>query len=355
MTINEAKAILSQVKYPGFERDIESLGFTRKVEINGDQVAIDLEIPASSKGTANELSREISERFAAAGHKNLVLNISQPAEQKVSSSKGRNLAPNIKRFVMISSGKGGVGKSTTTVNLAIAAAMRGKKVGILDADIYGPNVPRMLGLDGVKLSARSDKVVPPEAFGVKAMSMGMVLEPAQALIWRGPMIIKTIEQFFGDVAWGELDALFMDMPPGTGDAQLSLAQSVPVSAGVVVSTPQTVALDDARRGLDMFAKMFIPIAGIIENMSGFICPNCKSEFDIFGRGGCTAMAKEFNTQILAEIPIEPTIRESGDAGKPIVFTNPSGEVAKRYLQAADKLWDFLEKCEGDNSEIQPTH
>jgi ATP-binding protein involved in chromosome partitioning len=354
MTENEAKAVLQSVKYPGFERDIVSYDFVKNIEIKGDQIAIDLEIAASSQEVADELRLNIAKAFNDKGHKNVVLNLKQPQAPKETSSRGKNLAPNIKRFVMISSGKGGVGKSTTAVNLAIATAMQGKRVGVLDADIYGPNVPRMTGLENEKLKSIGDRVAPLEAYGVKVMSMGVILEPAQALIWRGPMIIKTIEQFFGDVAWGELDVLFMDMPPGTGDAQLSLAQSVPVSAGVIVTTPQTVALDDAKRGLDMFVKMHIPIAGIVENMSGFICPCCNKEYDIFGKGSAEALSREYKTQTLGEIPIEPLIREGGDNGKPIVFHQPNSETAKRYLLAADRLWEFLERSEGDNADIQPT-
>ncbi|MDR2639717.1 MAG: Mrp/NBP35 family ATP-binding protein [Helicobacteraceae bacterium] len=354
MTENEIRAVLSGIKYPGFDRDIVSLGFVRRVAIAGDQIAIDLEITSSAPEIAQTLRSDIAKAFAAIGRKNIALNILQPSPPKETSSRGRNLAPNIKRFVMISSGKGGVGKSTTAVNLAIAAAMQGKRVGLLDADIYGPNAPRMLGLENERLNSRGDKVIPPEAYGIKVMSMGMILEPSQALIWRGPMIIKTIEQFFNDVAWGDLDILFMDMPPGTGDAQLSLAQATPVSAGVVVTTPQTVALDDARRAIDMFIKMRIPIAGVIENMSGFICPCCNKEYDIFGKGGSKALAQECGAKILAEIPIEPAIREGGDSGKPIVFHNPSSETAKRYLKASDRLLSFLENAEGSNADIQPT-
>jgi ATP-binding protein involved in chromosome partitioning len=354
MTEEEIKTVLSGVKYPGFDKDIVSFGFVRGIKIRGDQIAIDLEITASAPEIERTIRADIAEAFAEKGHKNIALYIERPKAPKESSSRGKNLAPNIKRFVMISSGKGGVGKSTTTVNLAIATAMQGKNVGVLDADIYGPNIPRMLGLENEKLKSIGDKVSPPEAYGVKAMSMGMILEPAQALIWRGPMIVRTIEQFFSDIAWGELDVLFMDMPPGTGDAQLSLAQSVPVSAGVVVTTPQTVALDDAKRGLDMFVKMRVPIAGIVENMSGFICPCCNKEYDIFGKGSVNKIAEDYGTQTLAEIPIETLIREGGDSGKPIVYTEPSSATAKRYLEAADRLWSFIERSEGDNAEIQPT-
>ncbi|MDR0746366.1 MAG: Mrp/NBP35 family ATP-binding protein [Helicobacteraceae bacterium] len=353
MTENEIYAILSGVKYPGFSRSVVELGFVQRVAIEGDRIVVDLEIPASSAEIARALREDTARALTAAGHKNAVLNIAQPQAQ--TSSRGKNLAPHIKRFVMISSGKGGVGKSTAAVNLAVAAAMRGKQVGLLDADVYGPNVPRMLGLENARLDTRADKVTPPLAYGVKAMSMGMILEPSQALIWRGPMIMKAIEQFFTDVAWGELDALFMDMPPGTGDAQLSLAQCVPVSAGIVVTTPQSVALDDAKRGLDMFVKMRIPIAGIVENMNGFICPNCHTEHDIFGKGACEALAREYGTEMLAQIPIEPAIRKGGDSGRPIIYDQPSSETAKRYLIAADRLWTFLERSEGDNAGIQPVN
>ncbi|MDR1451869.1 MAG: Mrp/NBP35 family ATP-binding protein [Helicobacteraceae bacterium] len=350
MIENEIRAVLSGVSYPGFDRNIVSLGFVKQIKADGDQIAIDLEIPASDSGVALALRSEIAKTFAAIGRKNIALNIVRPQER---AKEGKNLAPNIKRFAMISSGKGGVGKSSVCVNLAIASAMRGKKVGLLDADIYGPNVPRMLGLENEKLRSVSDKVIPPEAYGVKVMSMGMILAPAQALIWRGPMIVKTIERFFCEVEWGDLDIMFMDMPPGTGDAQLSLAQSAPISAGIVVTTPQEVALDDAKRALDMFVKTRVPIAGIAENMSGFICPHCNTEYDIFGKGSVAALAKEYGTQTLAEIPIEPEIRVGGDGGKPIVFCNPSSETAKRYQRASDLLWEFLEHTTGDNAAIQP--
>ena len=257
---------------------------------------------------------------------------------------------------MVSSGKGGVGKSTTTVNLAIAAAMQGKKVGILDADIYGPNIPRMMGLNGKEVEVVGDKAKPLSAFGVDVMSMGMLMEEGQALIWRGAMIMKAIQQLLRDILWEELDILFIDMPPGTGDAQLTLAQSVPVSAGINVTTPQHVALDDSRRSLDMFKKLHIPVAGIVENMSGFICPSCNTESDIFGMGTCEALATQYDTQVLANLPIEPAIREGGDSGKPIVYFAPESISAKRYMMAADKLIQFLASIDDniDNSAIQPT-
>jgi ATP-binding protein involved in chromosome partitioning len=257
---------------------------------------------------------------------------------------------------MVSSGKGGVGKSTTTVNLAVAAAMQGKKVGILDADIYGPNIPRMMGLNGKEVEVIGDKAKPLNAFGVDVMSMGLLMEEGQAVIWRGAMIMKAVQQLLRDILWEELDILFIDMPPGTGDAQLTLAQSVPIAAGINVTTPQHVALDDSRRSLDMFDKLHIPVAGIVENMSGFICPSCETESDIFGMGTCEALADQYNTQVLASLPIEPAIREGGDAGKPITYFAPESVSAKRYMIAAEKLIAFVDAIDDDrtNEDIQPT-
>jgi ATP-binding protein involved in chromosome partitioning len=237
-------------------------------------------------------------------------------------------------------------------------AMQGKKVGLLDADIYGPNIPRMMGVNGQKPEIQGNKVNPLKAYGVEIMSMGSLMEDGQSLIWRGSMIMKAIEQFLRDILWSELDVLVIDMPPGTGDAQLTLAQSVPVTAGITVTTPQEVSLDDSRRSLDMFQKLHIPTAGIIENMSGFICPSCDTESDIFGMGTTVPVAKEYDTDVIARIPIEPAIRVGGDTGMPVTYHKPDSETAKRYQEAASKLLAFIDKvnAEGgaDNQAIQPT-
>ena len=353
-TIKEA---LSKVIYPGFKKDIVSFGFVKDITIKDETTYISIEITSSAPEVKQMLNEDIHKQLQLAGISNYKIDIATPTMPKESSSKGKNIAPTIKNFVMVSSGKGGVRKSTTSVNLAVALAQQGKKVGLLDADIYGPNVPRMMGQHGVEPTVVGQKLQPLEAYGVKLMSMGSLMKEGDSLIWRGAMVMKVIVQLLQDVQWGELDVLVIDMPPGTGDAQLTLAQSVPVTAGVTVTTPQVVSLDDSRRSLDMFNKFHIPQAGIIENMSGFICPECESESDIFGKGTTEAVAKEYDTKVLAQIPLEPAVRHCGDEGTPIVFIKPESITAKRYYQAANALWEQIEKInsEGgvDNAAIQP--
>ena len=260
---------------------------------------------------------------------------------------------------MVSSGKGGVGKSTTSLNIAVSLAMQGKRVGLLDADIYGPNIPRMVGLQGEQPTLIDRKKFRPfEVFGVTMMSMGSLLEEGQSVIWRGAMIMKVITQLLQDVAWGELDVLVIDMPPGTGDAQLTLAQSVPITSAIVVTTPQMVALDDSKRSLDMFQKLNIPIGGIVENMSSFVCPSCNEESSIFDTNTTQKIAEEFGTKMLSQIPIEPLIREGGDSGKPITYFHPESKSAKNYMRCADEIWEHITTINDDggvsNDEIQPT-
>ncbi len=349
---------LQEVTYPGFTKSIVDFGFVKNVAVDGDSVVVDIDISSSAPEVKAQLEDDIKSKLELLGAKSININITSPKMPKESSSMGKNIAPQIKNFVMVSSGKGGVGKSTTTTNLAVALAMQGKRVGLLDADIYGPNIPRMMGLDGTHPEIVGNKVKPFLSHGVEVMSMGSLMEEGQSLIWRGAMIMKAIQQLLQDILWDELDVLVIDMPPGTGDAQLTLAQSVPVTAGVCVTTPQKVALDDTERSLDMFKKLNIPIAGIVENMSGFICPETNKEYDIFGKGTTKPLAEKFDTQILSQIPIEPAIREGGDGGKPIVYHDPNSQSAKKYQEAASKLWEAIEKIneEGgvDNEAIQPT-
>lgn len=360
MTKDNVLEALKNVTYPGFTKDIVTFGFVKDVDIVGTRVAVVIDITSSADEVRDQISSDAKVELAKIGVSEAIVTINQPQapKQMSNSMSGKNLVPQVKNFVMVSSGKGGVGKSTTSVNLAIAMAMQGKKVGLLDADIYGPNVPRMMGLIDQRPDIVGNKVAPLKAYGVEVMSMGSLMEPGQSLIWRGSMIMKAIEQFLRDILWSELDVLVIDMPPGTGDAQLTLAQSVPVTAGVTVTTPQEVSLDDSRRSLDMFQKLHIPIAGVIENMSGFICPECSTESDIFGMGTSAAVAKEFDTELMARIPIEPAVRIGGDTGMPIIYHKPESQSAKRYMEAANKLISFIDKvnAEGgaDNSAIQPT-
>ena len=358
MTKEIIETALKNVIYPGFTKDIVSFGFIKDINIAGSVVSVTVDITSSADEVASQLKAEATEELKKVGATNVTINIQAPKMPRESSSKGKNIAPQVKNFIMVSSGKGGVGKSTTSVNLAVALAMQGHKVGLLDADIYGPNIPRMMGVETVKPEVQGNKVLPIKAYGIEMMSMGSLMEEGQSLIWRGAMIMKAVEQFLRDILWSDLDCLIIDMPPGTGDAQLTLAQSVPVTLGLTVTTPQMVSLDDSRRSLDMFKKLNIPIAGIIENMSGFIAPDTGVEYDIFGKGTTEPMAQEFDTKILAEIPIEPAIRTGGDNGKPVTYFAPDSETTKRFMAAAEDIWAQIEKIneEGgvDNQAIQPT-
>lgn len=353
--INKIKTKLASVKYPGFDKDIISYGFLKDISQEGEIIKIIIDIPSANPEVKEALNRAVVDALIDTGAK-LDIQITQPSpkEAKPSHIGNKNIAPQIKHFVMVSSGKGGVGKSTATLNLAISLAKMGKSVGLLDADVYGPNIPRMLGLQGKRPEIIGDKLQPVLSHGVFMMSMGLLIEEGQGLMWRGAMIMKTIEQLLVDVQWPALDILLLDMPPGTGDAQITLAQSVPVSAGVCVSTPQIVSIDDSKRSLDMFEKLHIPVAGIIENMSGFLCPDNGKEYPIFGKGLAAPMAKLYKTQLLAQIPLELDIREGGDSGKPVSFYKPQSVGAQRYAQAAQKLDEFLNTHgKGENSAIQP--
>jgi ATP-binding protein involved in chromosome partitioning len=250
--------------------------------------------------------------------------------------------PGVKHIVAVASGKGGVGKSTVAVNLALGLVAEGKRVGLLDADIYGPSVPRMMGIKGKPEPTNDKRLRPMEAYGLKCMSMGFLVPEDSPMIWRGPMVIGALEQLLRDVAWGELDVLIVDMPPGTGDAQLTMAQRVPLAGAVIVSTPQDIALLDARKGINMFKKVEVPLLGIVENMSTFVCPNCNHESHIFGHGGAKAEAEKIGVECLGEIPLHIAIRETSDAGTPITATQPDSPQAKAYRKIAARLWEKLD-------------
>ena len=250
--------------------------------------------------------------------------------------------PGVRHVVAVASGKGGVGKSTTACNLAVAMARSGRKVGLLDADVFGPSVPRLFGIkDRPGLAPDGKRLFPLENYGVKVMSIGFLVEEETPMIWRGPMVVSALNQLLREVVWGELDVLFVDMPPGTGDVQLTMAQNVPLSGAVIVSTPQDLALIDARRGVSMFRKTEVPILGIIENMSYFVCPHCGGRSDIFAHGGARHEAERLGVPFLGEIPLELAIRQYSDAGRPIVAAVPDGSHAKSYVSAAEQIWAAL--------------
>ena len=268
----------------------------------------------------------------------------QPAPQKA-------LVPGVRSIVAVASGKGGVGKSTTAINLAMGLASIGQRVGLLDADIYGPSIPRMAGISGRPSTSDGKKLRPMESYGVKCMSMGFLVEEDSPMIWRGPMVQSAIQQMLGDVEWGELDVLVVDLPPGTGDAQLTMAQKVPLTGAVIVSTPQDIALLDARKAINMFRKVDVPILGIVENMSYFCCPACGHRSEIFAHGGARACATQFGVDFLAEIPLDLRIRETSDEGKPIVASEPRSHQAEAYRNLAQTVRDKL--AAGAGASVRP--
>ncbi len=261
--------------------------------------------------------------------------------------------PGVRHIIAVASGKGGVGKSTTAVNLALGLQANGLRVGVLDADIYGPSQPRLLGVSGRPEPVQGRTLKPLEGYGIKVMSMGFLVEEDTPMIWRGPMVISALTQMLREVLWGELDVLVVDMPPGTGDAQLTMAQQVPLAGAVIVSTPQDLALIDARKGINMFRRVDVPILGIIENMSYFLCPNCGSRSDIFGHGGAREEAERLGVEFLGEVPLHMDIREKSDSGRPVVVSDPEGPHAAIFRDIAAKVWAGIEGAKGGSARAMP--
>jgi ATP-binding protein involved in chromosome partitioning len=362
---------LKHVKGPNLSGDIVSLGLVSEVVIRGGKVYFAISVDPT-RASELEALREAAENVvkelpgvdsvtvtltadrnsgaAPAGGNStgpraaLASPVARGAAQAARHRTGA--IPGVRHIIAVASGKGGVGKSTTAVNLALGLQARGLKVGVLDADIYGPSMPRLLGIKGKPQQLAGDKLAPMEAYGLRVMSMGFLVDEETPMIWRGPMVMSALSQMLKDVAWGELDVLVVDMPPGTGDAQLTMAQQVPLAGAIIVSTPQDLALIDARKGLNMFRKVDVPVLGIVENMSTFICPHCGGRSDIFAHGGAKSEAARLGVPFLGEVPLTLAIRETSDAGKPVVVSAPTSSAADAYHDIAAKAWAELERHKG---------
>ena len=331
---------LKAVKYPGYSRDIVSFGIIKEIAAANGAVSVVLQLPSTNPEIAQQVKAD-AERVLKAlpGVNHLHVDVRHPvasASAPKNPLDAQNKIPGVKRLIAVASGKGGVGKSTCSANLACALKHLGAKVGLLDCDIYGPSIPLMMGVHEKPTVSAESRLVPPVAHGVKVMSIGLLLDNDQPVIWRGPMIAKTIDQFLKAVEWGDLDFLLVDLPPGTGDAQLSLCQTVSLDGGVIISTPQEASLGVVRKGIAMFRKVNVPILGIVENMSYFTTPNGE-RVEIFGHGGGQEEAARQDVPFLGEVPIFTEIREGGDHGMPIVVSTPNHPAGKAFIQIAETL------------------
>jgi ATP-binding protein involved in chromosome partitioning len=329
----KVEAILAEITDPYLRQDLRTANTIKSVKINNDKVEIDLELGYPAAGYHAELIDSIQTKLRAVGVAEVKVHIKTNITAH-SVQKGVQLMPNVKNTIAIASGKGGVGKSTTAVNLALALQAEGANVGILDADIYGPSQPRMLGCHN-KPETKDGKTVEPNiSYHLQSMSIGYLIEEDTPMIWRGPMVTSALEQLLHDTNWVDLDYLIIDLPPGTGDIQLTLCQKIPVSGAIIVTTPQDIALLDAKKGLKMFEKVEVPVLGIVENMSTHICSKCGHEEHIFGAGGGDRMAKQYGVEMLGALPLDITIREGVDEGKPTVAIQPDSPISKTYRAIA---------------------
>jgi len=336
-TLTRAKilAALEQVLEPTLQKDVISLNLIKNLTVEGGKVAFSVILTTPAKHIRDKIKADATTVvMALPGVESVTIDFDArvPADSRLMGKM--NIG--VRNAIAVASGKGGVGKSTISTNLALSLALDGAKVGLLDADLYGPNIPMMMGVDE-RPKGQNDKIIPPEAHGVKLMSMGFLVDPNQAVIWRGPMIHNALRQFLQDVEWGDLDYLVIDLPPGTGDASLSLAQSLSLTGAVIVTTPQQVALSDVVRGVQMFEQLNVPILGVIENMSYFVAPDTGQHYDIFGRGGGAQMAKKVGADFLGEVPLEPEVRRGGDEGTPIVIRDPNSTAAQVIREVARKV------------------
>ncbi len=328
---------LETVQDPDLNRDIVSLNFIKNLKVENGTASFTIELTTPACPVKKEMEQWAREAVLKVdGIREVQIQMSSAVPKGAGAGEGKQSIDGVKNIVAVGSGKGGVGKSTVTVNLAVALAQSGAKVGLMDADIYGPNVPLMMGISG-QPHAIDNRIQTLSNYGVRVMSMGFLTDDDTPLIWRGPMLHNVIQQFIRQVDWGELDYLLIDLPPGTGDVQLSITQTVPLTGAVVVSTPQDVALQDARKAIFMFRQVRVEVLGIVENMSYFQCPGCGERTHIFGHGGAAATAGKFGVPFLGEVPLASALREGGDSGKPIVAGDPDSPTARAFVQIAQKV------------------
>ena len=335
MNLNEklVQDALRAIVDPNTGKDLLSTRSARNIKISGNDVSLDVELGYPGKSQHEPMRRQVTQALKQAGAGAVAVNVASKVVAHA-VQRGVKLIPGIKNIIAVASGKGGVGKSTTAVNLALALAAEGASVGMLDADIYGPSQPMMLGIAGRPESKDGKHLEPMEGHGLQAISIGFLIDMDTPMVWRGPMVTQALEQLLKDTNWRELDYLVVDLPPGTGDIQLTLAQKVPVTGAVIVTTPQDIALIDARKGLKMFEKVGIPILGVVENMSFHVCPKCGHESHIFGQGGAARMCKDYGTELLGQLPLDESIQQQADSGKPTVVSDPDGKVAEIYRRIA---------------------
>jgi len=336
VTKEQVLSALRNVQDPDLHKDIVTLGFVKAVEIEGGEVDFTVELTTPACPVKDQMKAE-AEALVAGLPGVTAARAKMTANVSTRGGFGRQQIPGIRNIVAVGAGKGGVGKSTTSVNLAVALATKGARVGLLDGDVYGPNVPQMLGCTASPAVDAEKRIVPPEAHGIKVISMGMLVPADQPIIWRGPMLHGAVQQFMRDVAWGELDYLIVDLPPGTGDVALSMAQSVPMAGAVVVTTPQGVSVSDVTKAVGMFRQLNIPVLGVIENMSYFVCGHCQERTEIFGNGGGRKMAEAMQIPFLGEVPIDTRVRSGGDEGLPIVAAAPDAPAAQAFASVASQV------------------
>jgi ATP-binding protein involved in chromosome partitioning len=347
VTIEDVQKQLATVRYPGYSHDVVTFGMVRDVHVRDGHVTVAIAIPSQKPEIVTALRSEIAstlERLPGVIRADVTLPepTGSPAATNRTPFAARAALPGVARIIAVASGKGGVGKSTVAVSLAIALQQRGFKVGLLDADIHGPSVPLMTGVpDARPRMVEEKKIVPVERFGITMVSMGFFLDDRSPVIWRGPMVMSIVRQFLKDVLWGELDLLVVDLPPGTGDAQLTLLQEVPVTGGVIVTTPQDLALQDVKRGIAMFDTVQTPVLGIVENMSQYVCPRCGTAEDIFGAAGGRREAESLGVPLLGSIPLVGELRASMDRGTPLVVSQPDHPVAKLFVDIAGRVVNAL--------------